>query len=98
MSSSKILTLIILLAAIVVTVAPVCAQDSSPQSFIISPYATIDVSQLPAPGRPTMQMKVRGRPFPRRCAAGCGEAGAREGEWQAQAFGITVASTDCDTD
>jgi hypothetical protein len=31
---------------------------------VISPYAIIDVSQLPAPGPQTMELKVRGRHFP----------------------------------
>jgi hypothetical protein len=64
MSSPRILTLIILLAAIVAILAPVRAQDSASQSFVISPYAIINVSQLPAPGPQTMQTTVRGRHFP----------------------------------
>jgi hypothetical protein len=64
MSSPRILALIILLAAITAILAPVRAQDFSPQNFVISPYAIVDVSQLPAPGPQTMQTKVRGRHFP----------------------------------
>jgi hypothetical protein len=64
MSSPKILVLIVLLAAITAILAPVRAQDSSPQNFVISPYAIVDVSQLPASGPQTMQTKVRGRHFP----------------------------------
>ena len=44
--------------------APVRAQDSASQSSVISPYAIIDVSQLPAPGSQNMKLKVRGRHFP----------------------------------
>jgi hypothetical protein len=64
MFSPRIFTLIILLAAITAILAPVRAQDSSPQNFVISPYAIVDVSRLPAPGPQTMQTKVRGRHFP----------------------------------
>jgi hypothetical protein len=64
MSSARIFALVILLAAITALLAPVRAQDSSPQNFVISPYAIVDVSQLPAPGPQGMQLKVRGRHFP----------------------------------
>lgn len=64
MFSPRIPALIILLAAITAILAPVRAQDSSPQNFVISPYGIVDVSRLPAPGPQMMQTKVRGRHFP----------------------------------
>jgi len=64
MSSPRIFALTILLAAMVAILAPVRAQDSASQSSVVSPYAIIDVSQLPAPGPQTTQLKIRGRHFP----------------------------------